>query len=233
MNKKSEGATNWTPMDRRTFLSAATAAVGSIALPACGGSTEPGPTDTTQAQAVDDAVKAERSWWWRWHHPPAPAPVPTPTPTPTPAPAPVPTPTPTPAPAPTPTPTPAPAPTPPPTPTPAPAPTPTPTPAPAPTGTIYGLQWPGNGDVRRMLYWDNPFPIYDATYVFRVLPYAKVSESNPRYWTTFFWGNTDNNDSSGDTLFSWNNGRPDSYYGAHPYPNPPTMGDQKWECSVE
>jgi len=84
-----------------------------------------------------------------------------------------------------------------------------------------------------MLYWDNPFPIYDATYVFRVLPYAKVTESNPRYWTTFFWGNTDNNDSSGDTLFSWNNGRPDSYYGAHPYPNPPTMGDQKWECSVE
>ena len=102
---------------------------------------------------------------------------------------------------------------------------------------MYGLQWPGNGDVRRMLYWDNPFPIYDATYVFRVLPYAKISESNPKYWTTFFWGNTKDDDdiwSPGFPVFEWNNGMPDSYYGAHPYPTPSnTSSTQKWEVSVE
>jgi len=114
-----------------------------------------------------------------------------------------------------------------------PGPTPAPTPNPAPPGTVFGLQWPGNGDQRRMLYWDNPFPIYDATYVFRVLPFLKDTEANPRYWTTFFWGNTSNNDSAGDQ-FSWNNGNPDSYYGAHPYPSPPPMGTpQRWEVSVE
>src|SRR2546426_2722761 len=32
----------------------------------------------------------------------------------------------------------------------------------------YGLEWPGDGAVRRMLYWHNPFPIYDATYIFKV-----------------------------------------------------------------
>ena len=88
-----------------------------------------------------------------------------------------------------------------------------------------------------MLYWDNPFPIYDATYVFRVLPYAKISESNPKYWTTFFWGNTKDDDdiwSPGFPVFEWNNGRPDSYYGAHPYPTPTnTSSTQKWEVSVE
>ena len=37
----------------------------------------------------------------------------------------------------------------------------------------YGLEWPGDGSVRRMLYWHNPFPIYDATYIFEVYPRKK------------------------------------------------------------
>jgi hypothetical protein len=41
----------------------------------------------------------------------------------------------------------------------------------------FGLEWPGNGSVRRMLYWSNPFPIYPATYIFKVFP------SNSMLWT--------------------------------------------------
>ena len=33
----------------------------------------------------------------------------------------------------------------------------------------YGLEWPGTGTVRRMLYWSNPLPMYDATYIFTSL----------------------------------------------------------------
>ena len=57
-------------------------------------------------------------------------------------------------------------------------------------GAIHGLEWPGNGAVHRMLYWHNPFPIYDATYVFRVYPRKQPVPQNPNgYYTTFFWGN--------------------------------------------
>lgn len=96
---------------------------------------------------------------------------------------------------------------------------------PASTGTQFGLEWPGTGAVRRMLLWSAPFPIYDATYIFKVYPRKKiVPASGPTgYYTTFFWGN------NGD--FSWN-GRPDSYYGAHPYPEPPPNGPGQWEVSV-
>ena len=52
----------------------------------------------------------------------------------------------------------------------------------------FGLEWSGDGPFRRMLYWHNPFPIYDATYVFRVFPRKKTTGS-ARYYTTFFWGN--------------------------------------------
>ena len=94
----------------------------------------------------------------------------------------------------------------------------------APPGTLYGLEWPGNGAVRRMLYWHNPFPIYDATYVFRVYPRKKTVPPNPNaYFTTFFWGN--------DGTFTWDSGgSANTYYGAHPYPipgteRPRTVGD--------
>src|SRR5262245_48076964 len=63
--------------------------------------------------------------------------------------------------------------------------------------TEYGLEWPGNGASRRMLYWHNPFPIYDATYVFKVYPRKKTSGPTG-YYTTFFWGN--------DGTFIWQSG---------------------------
>jgi len=90
--------------------------------------------------------------------------------------------------------------------------------------STYGLEWPGDGAVRRMLYWHNPFPIYDATYVFKVFPRKKTSGSS-RYYTTFFWGN--------DGRFDWQGGNPNTYYGAHPYPVPPPTGPGQWEISVD
>src|SRR5262245_15325657 len=41
-----------------------------------------------------------------------------------------------------------------------PPPLPSPPPPPPPAGSISGLDFTGAGNVRRMLYWDNPFPIY-------------------------------------------------------------------------
>ena len=96
---------------------------------------------------------------------------------------------------------------------------------PATSTTSYGLEWPGDGAVRRMLYWHNPFPIYDATYIFKVYPRKKTTGTNPRYYTTFFWGN--------DGSFTWDTGNTaNSYYGAHPYPVPAPMGPGQWEISV-
>jgi hypothetical protein len=91
----------------------------------------------------------------------------------------------------------------------------------------FGLEWPGDGSVRRMLYWDNPFPIYDATYIFRVFPREKIVPTNSPtgYYTTFFWGN--------NGLFTWDGGGiGNTYYGAHPYPMPAPDGVGQWEISV-
>ena len=95
---------------------------------------------------------------------------------------------------------------------------------PTATAQSYGLEWPGDGAVRRMLYWHNPFPIYDATYIFKVYPRKKTSGMY-RYYTTFFWGN--------DGAFSWDGGFPNTYYGGHPYPRPAPAGPGQWEISVE
>jgi hypothetical protein len=73
-----------------------------------------------------------------------------------------------------------------------------------------------------MLLWSNPFPIYDATYVFRVYPRDRTTQFNA--YTTFFWGN------NGD--FRWDGGEPNTYYGAHPYPTPAPSGPGQWEISV-
>jgi hypothetical protein len=86
----------------------------------------------------------------------------------------------------------------------------------------YGLEWPGGGAERRMLYWDNPFPIYDATYIFKVYPRKKTGPAS--YFTTFFWGNNGN--------FIWDGGDANTYYGAHPYPVPAPTGPGQWEISV-
>ena len=77
-----------------------------------------------------------------------------------------------------------------------------------------------------MLYWHNPFPIYDATYIFRVYPRKKsVPSSSPTgYYTTFFWGN--------DGAYGWDGGNANTYYGAHPYPVPAPNGPGQWEISV-
>src|SRR5438094_329962 len=87
----------------------------------------------------------------------------------------------------------------------------------------FGLEWSGDGRFRRMLYWHNPFPIYDATYVFKVYPRKKTTGSS-RYYTTFFWGN--------DGTFTWAAGNANTYYGAHPYPIPAPTGPGQWEISV-
>jgi hypothetical protein len=90
----------------------------------------------------------------------------------------------------------------------------------------FGLEWPGDGSVRRMLFWHNPFPIYDATYVFKVFPRKKTVPTNSPtgYYTTFFWGN--------DGAFAWDGGAANTYYGAHPYPIPAPNGAGQWEISV-
>jgi len=107
----------------------------------------------------------------------------------------------------------------------------------ATSATSYGLEWPGTGSTRRMLYWTNPqsngLPIYPATYIFRVYPRKKVypgscygsGSCNNKYWTTFFWGN--------NGRFDWSGGVARTYYGAHPYPVPPTNGTQEWEISAQ
>jgi hypothetical protein len=98
----------------------------------------------------------------------------------------------------------------------------------------FGLEWQGDGSVRRMLYWSNPFPIYPATYLFKVYPRAKlvpggcthgVAPSSPTgYYTLFFWGN--------NGQFAWRGGNADTYYGMHPYPMPNNLGCGQWEISV-
>src|SRR5437016_14144106 len=88
----------------------------------------------------------------------------------------------------------------------------------------FGLEWSGDGPFRRMLYWHNPFPIYDATYVFRVFPRKKTTGS-ARYYTTFFWGN--------DGRCDWQSGNANTYYGAHPYPIPAPTGPGQWEISID
>ena len=42
---------------------------------------------------------------------------------------------------------------------------------------IFGLDFPGDDSARRMLFWHNPFPIYDATYIFKVYPRKKASSA--------------------------------------------------------
>jgi chitodextrinase len=91
-------------------------------------------------------------------------------------------------------------------------------------GATYGLEWPGDGSVRRMLYWSNPFPIYDATYIFKVYPRKKTTGTY-KYYTTFFWGNNGN--------YAWDGGVANTYYGAHPYPVPAPSGAGQWEISVQ
>jgi len=90
------------------------------------------------------------------------------------------------------------------------------------SGATFGLDFGGNdsttGTVR--FRFTNPLAQYPATYMWRVLPRRQSG-----YYTAFFWGN--------DGTFFWDGGNPNSYYGAHPYPQPaPNGSDHKWEISV-
>lgn len=93
--------------------------------------------------------------------------------------------------------------------------------------TLTALEWGGNESTtfERRLVWSSPMSIYPATYLFKVFPRKKDTGANPRYYTTFFWGN------NGD--FTWDTGdSANTYYGAHPYPDPAPNGAGKWEISV-
>lgn len=98
-----------------------------------------------------------------------------------------------------------------------------------PQATKSGLDFPGaaatTGTIR--FRFSNPLAQYPATYIWRIYP-----RSQPHYYTTFFWGN--------DGEFWWDNGVPNSYYGAHPYPSPSPnqvpaqdVGPRFWEVSVD
>ena len=74
----------------------------------------------------------------------------------------------------------------------------------------------------------NPLAIYPATYIWRAYPGQQSG-----YYTAFFWGNDDGKNNL--STFLWKSGGgADSYYGAHPYPNPPPNGSaHNWEISIE
>lgn len=99
---------------------------------------------------------------------------------------------------------------------------------PMPTGISAGLDFPGSAAVATTMRFRflNPLPIYPATYIWRAYPRQQAG-----YYTAFFWGNDDGKGTL-DT-FLWDKGAADSYYGAHPYPNPPPNGSaHRWEISV-
>jgi hypothetical protein len=74
----------------------------------------------------------------------------------------------------------------------------------------------------------NPLAIYPATYIWRAYPRQQAG-----YYTAFFWGNDDGKGNL-DTFLWVSDGSADSYYGAHPYPNPAPNGTaHDWEISVQ
>lgn len=101
--------------------------------------------------------------------------------------------------------------------------------APATTASVAGIRFPGSAGVSRTMRFRflNPLAIYPATYIWRAYPIRQAG-----YYTAFFWGNDDGH---GDlSTFLWVDGRrADTYYGAHPYPNPPPNGtSHDWEISI-
>jgi len=92
----------------------------------------------------------------------------------------------------------------------------------AAAGGTAGLDFQGSASTSSTVRFrfTNPLAIYPATYIWRVNPRRQAG-----YYTAFFWGN--------DGDFGWDGGDSNSYYGAHPYPQPAPNGtDHKWEISV-
>jgi hypothetical protein len=103
-------------------------------------------------------------------------------------------------------------------------------PSPPPAAGSTGLDFPGSAAVETTLRFRflNPLAPYPATYIWCAYPRRQAG-----YYTAFFWGNDDGRGTL-DT-FLWKPGRDaDTYYGAHPYPDPPPGGTQhNWEVSIE
>ena len=95
---------------------------------------------------------------------------------------------------------------------------------PAAATPVTGLEWDGNQETntQRVLRFLSPFAMYDSTYIFRVYPKGPKTGTNPKYWTTFFWGNYGTFDSA------------TNFFGAHPYPFDGNTADtgQNWEISI-
>jgi hypothetical protein len=92
-----------------------------------------------------------------------------------------------------------------------------------PGGRQSGLDFQGSASATRTVRFrfTRPLDMYPATYIWRAYPRRQSG-----YYTTFFWG-------TGGTEFFWDNGRANSYYGAHPYPqNPPTGSTHYWEIAT-
>lgn len=88
----------------------------------------------------------------------------------------------------------------------------------AASGAVTGLNFPSNGDAPSGAFvafqflnpQNNGLPMWGAgnggvTYIWKIKP-----RQQPGYYVTFWWSN--------NGTFEWNGGKPDSYYGAHPYP---------------
>lgn len=92
-----------------------------------------------------------------------------------------------------------------------------------------GLDFPGSAAVKQTMRFRfrDPLAIYPATYIWRAYPRRQKG-----YYTAFFWGNDDGQNDL--RTFVWTpDGKADSYYGAHPYPQPPPDGENhRWEISV-
>jgi hypothetical protein len=93
-----------------------------------------------------------------------------------------------------------------------------------------GLDFPGSSAVRTTMRFrfPNPLAIYPATYLWRAFPRRQSG-----YYTAFFWGN---DDGQGDLrTFLWTKDKSaDSYYGAHPYPQPAPRGtNHRWEVAID
>ena len=92
-----------------------------------------------------------------------------------------------------------------------------------PAGRQAGLDFQGSAATARTVRFrfTRPPDMYPATYIWRAYPRQQSG-----YYTTFFWG-------TGGTEFFWDGGRPNSFYGAHPYPqNPPTGNTHYWEIAT-
>jgi hypothetical protein len=94
---------------------------------------------------------------------------------------------------------------------------------------VTGLDFPGSAAVATTMRFRflNPLAMYPATYIWRAYPRRQAG-----YYTAFFWGNDDGKGNLSTFLWT-SSGGADSYYGAHPYPNPAPSGtSHNWEISV-